>query len=184
MIFSICDVLREMTKAIFEIKNLKTTALVEEIEVSILITSILFTVTEKLLTKSSLKKHLFENSLLISYLWSLNQQREDSFKSTQKIHSKSCCERVWSRSKCKQQSLEYFSSSFFIFKYCQLQSFYDLFEIDKIFFDELDDLVRNMMIFNFEHQLIHRFIWLFSFHKFYAFLDSFLTLFRIDSQDI
>ena len=41
--------------------------------------------------------------------------------------------------------------SFFIFKYCQLQSFYDLFEIDKIFFDEFNDLVRNIMISDFEH---------------------------------
>ena len=70
---------------------------------------------------------------------------------------------------------------FFTFKYCQLQSFHDLFEIDRIFLDELDGLVRNMMISDFEHQLIHRFIWSSSFHKFYAFLDSFLTLFRIDN---
>ena len=47
---------------------------------------------------------------------------------------------------------------FFTFKYCQLQSFHDLFEIDRIFLDELDGLVRNMMISDFEHQLIHRFI--------------------------
>ena len=70
---------------------------------------------------------------------------------------------------------------FFIFKYCQLQSFHDLFKIDRIFFDEFDNLIRNIMIFDFEHQLIHRFIWSFSFHKSYAFLDSFLTLFRIDN---
>ena len=68
---------------------------------------------------------------------------------------------------------------FFTFKYCQLQSFYDLFEIGRIFFDELDGLIRNMMIFNFEHQLIHRFIWSSSFHKFYVFLIRFWRFFAL-----
>ena len=45
-----------MTKAIFEIENLKTTALAERIEVLILIISALLAVTEKFLTKSSLKE--------------------------------------------------------------------------------------------------------------------------------
>ena len=51
-----CDVLRGMTEAIFKIEDLKTTALVEEIEVLISIISILLAVTEKLLTKSSSEK--------------------------------------------------------------------------------------------------------------------------------
>ena len=55
-IFSTCDVLREMTETIFEIENLKTTVLVKEIEVLISIISILFSMTEKLLMKSSSKK--------------------------------------------------------------------------------------------------------------------------------
>ena len=45
-----------MIKTIFKIENLKTTALVEEVEMSILIISPLLAVTEKLSTKSSLKK--------------------------------------------------------------------------------------------------------------------------------
>ena len=56
LIFSICDVLRGVTEAIFKIENLKTIILVEKIEMSISIISILFAVIEKLLTKSSLKK--------------------------------------------------------------------------------------------------------------------------------
>ena len=55
-ILSACDVLREVTEAIFEIENLKTIALVEEIEMLILIVSILLAVTEELLTKSSSKE--------------------------------------------------------------------------------------------------------------------------------
>ena len=81
-IFSTCDVLREVTETIFKIENLKTIVLVEEVEVLILIISTFFAVTEELLTKSSLKKHLFKIFLSISYLWLSNQQREDSFKST------------------------------------------------------------------------------------------------------
>ena len=45
-----------MTETIFEIKNLKTTVLVEEVEMLISIISTLFTVTEELLTKSSSKE--------------------------------------------------------------------------------------------------------------------------------
>ena len=48
------------------------------------------------------KKHLFENSLSISYFWSSNQQRESPFKSMQKDQNKFCCENAWNRSKCKQ----------------------------------------------------------------------------------
>ena len=48
-----------MTKTIFEIKNLKTIAFVEEVEMSNLIISTLFTVTEKLLTKSLSEKIFF-----------------------------------------------------------------------------------------------------------------------------
>ena len=55
-IFSTCDALREVTEAIFEIENLKTTALVEGVEVSILIISTLLAITEKLSTKSSSEK--------------------------------------------------------------------------------------------------------------------------------
>ena len=43
---------------------------------------------------------------------------------------------------------------FLIFKYDQLQSFHNIFEINKIFFDVFNDLVRNMMISDFKHQLI------------------------------
>ena len=56
LILSVYDVLREVTETTFKIKNLKTTTLVEEIEMSILIILTLFAVTEKLSTKSSLKK--------------------------------------------------------------------------------------------------------------------------------
>ena len=52
-ILSVCDVLREVTETTFEIENLKTTALVEEVEVLISIVSALLAVTEKFLTKSS-----------------------------------------------------------------------------------------------------------------------------------
>ena len=56
LILSTCDVLYEITKAIFKIETLKTTALVEKVEVLILIISILFTMTEEFLTKSLSKK--------------------------------------------------------------------------------------------------------------------------------
>ena len=55
-ILSVCDVLREITETTFEIKNLKTTALIEKVEVSVLIISTLLAVTEKLSTKSLSKK--------------------------------------------------------------------------------------------------------------------------------
>ena len=45
-----------MTETTFEIKNLKTTVLVKEIEISISIVSTLFTMTEKFSTKLSLKE--------------------------------------------------------------------------------------------------------------------------------
>ena len=47
-----------MTETIFKIENLKTTAFAEEVEVSVSIISILLTVTEKLLIKSSSKETL------------------------------------------------------------------------------------------------------------------------------
>ena len=53
LIFSACNVLRGKTEAIFKIENLKTTVLVEEIEVSISIISILLAMTEKFSIKSS-----------------------------------------------------------------------------------------------------------------------------------
>ena len=55
-ILSTCDALREVTETIFEIENLKTTAFVERIEMSVSIVSILLAVIEELLTKSLLKK--------------------------------------------------------------------------------------------------------------------------------
>ena len=55
-IYSACDALREVTEAIFEVKDLKTIAFIEEVEVSILIISTLLAVVEELLTISSSKK--------------------------------------------------------------------------------------------------------------------------------
>ena len=56
LILSTCNALREMTETIFKIENSKMIVLIEEVEMLILIISILLTVTEKLSTKSSLKK--------------------------------------------------------------------------------------------------------------------------------
>ena len=47
-----------MTETIFEIENLKTTAFVEEVEMSVSIISILLAMTEEFLTKSSSKRTL------------------------------------------------------------------------------------------------------------------------------
>ena len=55
-IFSTCDVLREVAETSFEIKNLKTIVLVEEVEVSVLIISTLLAIIEKLSTQSSSEK--------------------------------------------------------------------------------------------------------------------------------
>ena len=48
--------MREVIKAIFEIEDLKTTALVEKVEVLISIISVLFAVTEEFSTKFSSKE--------------------------------------------------------------------------------------------------------------------------------
>ena len=160
------------------------TALVEEVEVSILIILILFTVTEKLSMKSSLKKHLFK----FFYQFHISDHQINNAKILSNRRRKIRINFVVSAFKVVQDinnnrsnaSIHLFST----FKYCQLQSFHDFFEIDKIFLNELDDLVRNIMISDFEYWLIHRFIWSSSFYKFYASFNSFPTIFRIDNSNI
>ena len=56
LIFSTYNVLREVTEAIFEIENLKTTVLVEKVKMLISVVSTLLAVIEEFSTKSSSKE--------------------------------------------------------------------------------------------------------------------------------